>query len=72
LEPGTTSGRSDRTETRAEWGSFIDEYGKPALKIWSFGSSQRKNQGVSSQNLQFDREAAAALKAAIEKTFPGI
>ncbi|MBN9608212.1 MAG: hypothetical protein BGO26_20730 [Actinobacteria bacterium 69-20] len=59
------------TEVDAEWTIIASDTSK-LLQISTFGSDDRASRRKVSQAIQFDREMAQLLKAAIESTFPGI
>jgi hypothetical protein len=59
------------TETDAEWSVILADDAH-VLQISTFGSDVRASRPKVSQTLQFDRESAALLKAAIDAAFPGI
>lgn len=57
------------TEVDCDWKRVESSSGR-FLQITSYGSDDRQNPGKVSQTLQFDREAAMALRAAIDAVFP--
>lgn len=66
-----TSGRPHRTEVDCDW-SRVNSPAGPLLQIASFGSDDRQIPGKVSQTLQFDRDAALALRVAIDAVFPNL
>lgn len=51
---------------------FIGPDGQRYLQLETFGSSERKVPGVTSQSIQLNETSAAGLKRLIEQTFPSL
>ena len=52
--------------------SVFEEEGSRYLQLDTYGSQERKILGKTSQSIQLDAKAAAALKSLIERVFPEI
>lgn len=50
----------------------VEINGSPYLVLETYGSTGRQFPGKASQSLHLDRNAAASLKALLERSFPGI
>lgn len=68
-EEPTRAARPHRTEVDCDW-TRVESASGPLLQIASFGSDDRQIPGKVSQTLQFNREAAMMLRAAIDAVFP--
>lgn len=66
----TSNSSPHPTETDAEW-SLVRAGDVDLLQISTFGSDVRASKPKVSQTLQFDRDSAVLLKAAIDVAFPG-
>ena len=71
LVHGTRNIRLHPTETECEYQALILSDGSSALQLSTFGSSNRKTEGVS-QTLQFTAAAAQELMSALKHVFPSI
>lgn len=70
-ERSTRSARPHRTEVDCDW-KRVESPSGPLLQIASFGSEDREIPGKVSQTLQFDRDAAMKLRAAIDAVFSSV
>ncbi len=51
---------------------MFNEGNETYLQLDTYGSSERRIPGKTSQSLQLDRRSAKKLKRLLEQTFPGI
>jgi len=72
LRKGTQDVRPHPSEVDCFYQSVDLGGGEWLLHLTTFGSTERKSAPKSSQSIQLDREAAAALAAVIRSTFPGL
>lgn len=72
LSKGTQDVRPHLSEVHCYYQSVEGSGGERLLHLTTFGSTERMSVPKSSQSIQLDREAAAALVAVIRSTFPGL
>jgi hypothetical protein len=68
-----TSKDRNQVHDPVECGYLVFEHGgERYVQLDTYGSSERVIPGKVSQSIQFDAQAAAALKRLIDRTFPGV
>lgn len=72
VEPGSRAVSAHKTEVDLTYQVVTGLDGEGLFHIATYGSDSRKEVGTTSQSMQFDRQRAVELIAALRSAFPGI